>query len=182
MSFEQSETDRAMACMLMAGTIEAVQYKPPRVRVRSGDWVSSFLPWFSVAAGGVRHWRPPTVGEQAMVFSVSGQPEQGIVLAGLWTDQFPANDDRENITAMDWQDGARMEYDHEAHKLKMLLPPEGHAMLTIGGTTLEMKAGGVTLTNGTVKVVGGDVIADGVSLKQHKHTEQGDFAETSSAH
>ena len=87
MSFAESETDRMLSGMLMAGTIEAVDYQAARVRVRSGDWVSSWLPWSAQAAGQVRHWRPPSVGEQALILSPSGQPEQGMVLPGFYTEQ-----------------------------------------------------------------------------------------------
>ena len=44
MSFAESETDRMLSGMLMAGTIEAVDYQEARARVRSGDWVSTWLP------------------------------------------------------------------------------------------------------------------------------------------
>lgn len=40
--------------------------------------------------------------------------------------------------------------------------------LTIGGTTLEIGAGGIT-ANQTITVTGGDVVADGVRLKTHVH-------------
>ena len=95
MSFAESETDRMLSGMLMAGTIEAVDYQAARVRVRSGDWVSAWLPWVALAAGQVRHWRPPSVGEQVMILSPSGQPEQGMVMPGFYTDQHgqaPSND------------------------------------------------------------------------------------------
>ena len=147
MSFAESETDRMLSGMLMAGTIEAVDYQAARVRVRSGDWVSSWLPWGSLAAGQVRHWRPPSVGEQTMILSPSGQPEQGMVMPGFYTDQHSqANDNRPNITAQDWPDGAREHYDHEAHEYVLSVPAGGRIVLTIGATTLELRDDGTTLT------------------------------------
>lgn len=166
MSFEQSETDRMLAGLLVCGTIESVQYKPPRVRVRSGDWVSSYLPWKSMAAGNVRHWRPPSVGEQAMILSPSGLPEQGFVIAGFDTDQFPANDDRGNITATDWPDGAREHYDHDAHEYVLSVPAGGRIVLTIGGTKLEMKSDGTTLTTPKLTVDSPDSTFTGKVLIQ----------------
>lgn len=153
MSFAESETDRMLSGMLMAGAIEAVDYQAARVRVRSGDWVSSWLPWGSLAAGQVRHWRPPSVGEQAMILSPSGQPEQGMVMPGFYTDQHSqANDNRPNITAQSWPDGAREEYDHDVHEYKLSVPDGGRILLTIGDTTLELRADGVTLTTPKLKV------------------------------
>ena len=43
-------------------------------------------------------------------------------------------------------------------------------------------SGGLTVSGGSGAVVTGDVIADGISLKTHTHTEQGDGAETSGPH
>jgi len=42
--------------------------------------------------------------------------------------------------------------------------------------------GAAAVITGNLHVQSGDVTADGISLKQHTHTEQGDGAETSSAH
>lgn len=147
MSYPEVETDRMLSGMLIAGTIEAVDYAAARVRVRSGEWVSAWLPWASAAAGKVRHWRPPSAGEQVIILSPSGQPEQGMVLPGFYTDQHgQANDNRKNLTATDWPDGAREHYDHDAHEYMLSVPAGGRIVLTIGGTTLEMTANGTTLT------------------------------------
>lgn len=146
MSFAQSETNRMLAGLLIAGTIEAVDYSAARVRVRSGDWVSAWLPWKSGAAGEVRHWRPPSVGEQAMILSPSGQPEQGMVLPGFYSDQHgQGNDNRQNVTATNWPDGAREEYDHEAHAWRLAVPDGGSITLTIGATTLTLTGAGASL-------------------------------------
>lgn len=146
MSYAEAETDRMLSGMLIAGAVDDVQYRPYRVRVRSGDWVSAWLPCKSLAAGKVRHWRPASVGEQALIVSPSGMPEQGFVLSGFDTDQYPQNDDQENITAWDWPDGAREHYDHDAHEYKLSVPAGGRIVLTIGATTLELRDDGTTLT------------------------------------
>ncbi|WP_155714804.1 phage baseplate assembly protein V, partial [Burkholderia vietnamiensis] len=70
--YELGEIDRRMACMVQHGTVETVSYQPPQCRVRIGDWVSDWMPWKTAAAGVVRFWRPPSVGEQASMFAPSG--------------------------------------------------------------------------------------------------------------
>ena len=40
-------------------------------------------------------------------------------------------------------------------------------------------SGGLAVSGGEGAVVSGDVVADGISLKSHVHTEQGDGADTS---
>jgi phage baseplate assembly protein V len=41
--------------------------------------------------------------------------------------------------------------------------------------------GNIEVLQGDIKVFGGDILADEISLKNHKHTEQGDGADTSAA-
>jgi len=67
MNYALSELDRQVSGMILAGYVSAVQLKPPRVRVTSDDWESRWVPWFAFAAGKARHWRPPSVGEQAVL-------------------------------------------------------------------------------------------------------------------
>lgn len=126
--------------------------------------MSSYLPWKSMAAGDVRYWRPPSVGEQAMILSPSGLPEQGFVIAGFDTDQYPANDDRKNITATDWPDGAREHYDHDAHEYVLSVPAGGRIVLTIGATTMELRDDGTTLTTPKLLVDADDSTFTGTVL------------------
>lgn len=136
MTYPIAETDRQGSAMLLPGVIHAVDYPNARVRLESGGWVSAWLPWFSVAAGEVRHWRPPSVGEQAFLVNPSGMPEQGFVIPGVYSDQHgQANDNREQITATDWPDGAREHYDHDEHDYRHALPASGHVRITIGDST-----------------------------------------------
>ena len=45
-------------------------------------------------AGADREWDPPTIGEQVVLLSPSGNLAQGVVLTGLFSDLIPANGDR----------------------------------------------------------------------------------------
>lgn len=152
-AFKQSETDRKISSMMMIGVIEDIDYQNARVRVKSGDWVSAWLPWNSTAGGGVRNWRPPSKGEQAMILSPSGMPEQGLVIAGLYSNQHKnANDNKENITATDFPDGARKHYDHNNHSFVLNVPESGEIVLTIGETTLTLKGNETILKTPKLKV------------------------------
>lgn len=164
MSYELSEMDRRMATQIQAGTVAEIDCATARCKVKVGEWVSGWMPWGSLGAGAVRHWRPPSVGEQALLLCPSGESSAGFVLPGFYSDQHQqANDNRPNLTAQDYPDGARTEYDHERHCLKAYLPP--------GGTVEITASGGLKIT-GDVELIGrlkstGDVIAGGVSLIHH---------------
>lgn len=52
----------------------------------------------ALRAGANRGWDPPTVNEQVILFSPSGQLANGVVITGLPSDHIPANDDRPACT------------------------------------------------------------------------------------
>jgi len=149
-----AEITRLLENIVRFGTIEAVQMQPPRVKVKSGNIATTWLPWLNLRAGADREWDPPTIGEQVVLLSPSGNLAQGVVLTGLFSDLIPANGDR-----------AVIEYDSIAKRLLAVLPTGGKAQLTApGGVTI---LGNVDIT-GTV-TVSADVVASGISLVTHKH-------------
>lgn len=156
MSFELAEIDRRIATLLQAGCIEAVDHAQARCRVRVGEWVSAWLPWASLGAGQVRHWRPPSVGEQALVMSPSGDPASGFVLPGFYTTQHgDANDNRPGTVAWRMPDGTLIEYDWDTQHLNVIAT--GTASISIAGDA-NVQIGG----NANVQIGGwGQVVAQG---------------------
>ena len=145
--YDIGEIDRLIASIVQAGVIDSVQYDPPRCRVRNGEWVSALLPWKTFAAGRVRTWCPPSVGEQAIILAPSGTLAGAFVLAGFYTSTHGgANASAANITATDWPDGAYEHYDHDAHEYVFSVPAGGRIVFRIGGTQMEMTADGITQT------------------------------------
>ena len=205
MSYALSEMDRMLSGLIQPGSVEAVQLKPPRVRVGDGDgWTSGWVPWLAMAAGKARHWRPPSVGEQAILLCPSGEPAQGFALVGFYTDAL-GSDDRPDVVSWLMPDGAVIEYDHATgaalldgcktatinaadsvtvKSTRVLLDtPEAEITgnLKIGGALSQGGAGGGSATFAGDVNASGDVTAGGISLQQHHHTEQGDGAPTSAA-
>ncbi|KVT57981.1 baseplate assembly protein [Burkholderia ubonensis] len=140
------EIDRRMACMVQHGTVEGVTYQPPMCRVRIGAWVSDWMPWKTAAAGAVRFWRPPSVGEQATMFAPSGDLAGAYAIPGYYSDQHGGSARASPAeTAWDYPDGASEVYDHEKHEYRVDVPAGGRIVFRIGGTELELRADGVTL-------------------------------------
>ncbi|CAB5287167.1 phage baseplate assembly protein V [Burkholderia multivorans] len=140
------EIDRRMACMVQHGTVEEVSYQPPLCRVRIGDWVSDWMPWKTAAAGVVRFWRPPSVGEQASMFAPSGELAGAYAAPGYYSDQHGGSArSSPSETAWDYPDGASEVYDHEKHEYRVDVPAGGRIVFRIGGTVLELRADGATL-------------------------------------
>ncbi|AVJ23969.1 MULTISPECIES: phage baseplate assembly protein V [Pseudomonas] len=168
---------RMLENLIRFGVIAAVQMEPPRVQVKTGTLTTAWLPWLALRAGSDREWDPPTVDEQVILFSPSGQLANGIVITGLPSDHIPANGNRPGLHRRTYADGTVIEYDSVAHHLS--------ATLAEGGTTNLVSTGGINLVGdithkgnytqtgnqnvtGTV-TVSTDVIAANISLVNHPH-------------
>ena len=168
---------RMIENLIRFGTIAETQMKPPRVRVKTGELLTGWLPWIALRAGADTDWDPPTIDEQVILFSPSGQLANGIALTGIYSTANPANGEREGLHRRTYRDGTLIEYDSVAHHL--------NAVLADGGTTNLVSTGGITLigpithqgdytqtgnqtVTGTVSV-SVDVVAAGISLVKHTH-------------
>ena len=139
MSYPVAETDRQGSAQVIAGIVHEVDYDNARLRIESGGWISYWIPWTIRGAGEVREWRPPSVGEQCVIVCPSGTPENSFVVAYIYSDQHKqANDNPKEITATDWPDEAREEYDHDNHSHRHYWPPAAKSEHTVGGGTLTL--------------------------------------------
>lgn len=199
--FWAAEQARQLGNMIQFGTIAELDAAAARVRVTVGGNTTAWLPWLTLRAGQDRAWWAPEPGEQVVVLAPTGDMAQGLVLPGVYSDASPAPASSAEITRQQWKDGAFIQYDREAHRYDLDVPPGGYVKLRIGATTLLLEDGKATLTTpelvvdspqstftgavtvqgaleyqsgmtgtGSATVSGGDVIADGVSLKTHVHS------------
>lgn len=180
---EYAALSRLIENLIRLGTVAEVDHgslndhRPPRLRVQSGELLTGWLPWLTLRAGADRTWDPPTVGEQVVLFSPSGLTEQGIALTGLFSQTIPANGERAGLHRRTYADGAVIEYDSVAHRLRAILPEAGITDLTSpGGINIigpinhqgDYTQTGNQNVTGTV-TVSQDVIAASISLVKHKH-------------
>lgn len=114
-----AELNRRLDNLVRMGTVFAVDHSVAKCRVQLGALQSAWLPFVAQRAGNTRSWSPPTVGEQVIVLSPTGEPAAGVVLTGVYTaahDQPSASADKHVV---DFPDGARIEYDHVAGHLQV---------------------------------------------------------------
>lgn len=156
---------RRLDNMIRPGTVQAVDHAHARCRVKSGNLLSQWLPWFSRRAGNVRDWEPPTEGEQCIIISPSGELGAGLVLVGLNSDSFPAPSGNPNLDSRTYGDGTWMGYDMGSKEMTVIMTAGGKQILHIpAGIEIQ---GNVSIT-GTV-TVSQDVTASGISLVSHRH-------------
>jgi phage baseplate assembly protein V len=172
-----ADLSRRLENLIRLGTIAAVDPVAKRCRVQTGDLETDWLRWFALRAGEDRTWDPPSEGEQCMLFSPSGEPALGVVLVGLYSDQFDAPDDNPNRRRRTYRDGAVVEYDTETHTLRATLPAAGNVELVAPGGVFIVgdvsivgslsATEGATITGTITASV--DVDAAGISLVDHVH-------------
>ena len=152
--FRLIELARRLANVVRPGVVAETDYALARVRVEYGGpgAVTGWLPWLAARAGGDRSWWAPEIGEQVLILAPSGELSNGIVLAGLYQSNRPAPAASSDKHLVRYSDGAEIEYDRAAHRLRAVLPEGGAAEITApDGVTI---TGDVAIT-GDVTVTGG---------------------------
>lgn len=97
--------------LIRLGTVAEV--RSGECRVNTGANLSDWRPYIVLRAGRTRRRMRPSVGEQVLVFSPSGDLRGAIVLAGINQDAYPepaAGDDNGDLDRTEYPDGAVIEY------------------------------------------------------------------------
>ncbi|MGC5702329.1 phage baseplate assembly protein V [Pseudomonas sp. NFXW11] len=192
MSFVAATHDRLIAGLIIPCSVVAVDLLAGMVRVSDGaGWTSAWVRWHSQAAGKARHWRAPSLGEQGVLISPSGEPAQGTFVPGLYGNAGPQPDNREHVEVWRFEDGGSLVYDWQASSYSISLP-HGTVSIQVGASSalitdsaISAKAASISLSgpitlngdvqvNGALKVAGdinggGKIIDTGGNTPNHKH-------------
>lgn len=153
--------------LVRIGTISAVDYSTaaPRVRVKTGDLETNWLPWLEYRAGTTKTWNPLTVGEQVIVFSPNGEVADGIVLGGINSTNNPAPTDNKNHHMVRYPDGATFVYDHSSSALSISGVNKVNfnviSSININCPTINI--------NGSIFQSNGVIDSNGIIVDQHAH-------------
>ena len=154
-----TELQRRLANVIRLGFVHDADYPAARLRVRyagtpDSPVLTGWLRWIAPRAGPDREWDAPEVGEQVVVFSASGDLDQGLVLAGIFRDAYPALESVPTKHTRRYDDGAVFSYDREAHHLEATLPAGSSATIesdavTVRCATATINASGQVRVNGS---------------------------------
>ena len=178
------EALRRLANVVRVGAVAQVDLPNARARVRYGadpdGALTGWLPWIAGAAGEDRSWRPPSIGEQVLLLSPSGDLAAGWILPGAYSGAYPPPDDSAGKSVMHARDGAIISYDTKAHVLAAVLPAGGSASIEapdgIEITGDVEITGGVTIT-GNVDINGDAGASGAISSQASVSDPQGSMAE-----
>lgn len=189
---------RLLENVIRIGTVSAVDHATALCRVDSGELESDWLPWVERRAGHTRTWDPPTIGEQVILLSPSGEPAGGVALRGLYRDVHPAPSASASEHVVTYPDGARIAYDHASGALTAsgiqtatiqaavsvtLDTPTTHItgdvqidgtctvndLLTYGNGIAGTGGDNENLVSGNFVQVGGTLSSNGIVLDSHTH-------------
>lgn len=186
MSYASAQHDRMLAGLVMPCGVVGIDLAAAMVRVSDGaGWTSAWVRWHSQAAGKARHWRAPSLGEQGVLISPSGEPAQGTFVPGLYGNAGAQPDNRDHVEVWRFDDGGFLIYDWAASTYTIDLPA-GTVTVKVGGSSavvtdnsIDATATAITLTgavqiNGALRVTGdinggGKIIDTGGNTPNHKH-------------
>lgn len=170
---DPNDIQRLVGDLLREGTIETVDLGAGKCTVRlADDFVTGPIPWAASRLGRTRIWSPPSVGEQVLVASPEGDTLRAIVIGSLRSDAnpHPANN---GSTLIEFEDGATISYDPDAHDLMAYLPSNATVLVVARGGihfTGDLTIDGDIRSTGTI-TGDADVVGAGKSLKDHVHTK-----------
>jgi len=138
------EQDQRLARMIMPGKVAEVDAERYRVRLELGidaetgnAVLSPWVKWQSAAAGQVRDWTPPSVGEAMLLLSPSGTIGTGSrAMFGTFDDDHPPPTNAGNTRMWSFGD-ATVTFKGDALTLKV-----GDAEVTLTGTRITVAVGG----------------------------------------
>ncbi len=138
--FKVTELERRFENIMRIGTISVVDYGSASARVQIGENLTALRPWFTQRAGGDRTWWAPEIGEQVMLFSPSGDFNQGVILPAIYSSAAPAPSSDPNVHREVYADGFVIEHNRATkHTVLNAWDSEG---------TLELRAKNIILKTG----------------------------------
>ncbi|MEN8638496.1 phage baseplate assembly protein V [Pseudomonas sichuanensis] len=164
MSYASAMHDRMLAALVIPCRVVAVDLAAARVRVSDGDgWTSTWVRWHALAAGKARHWRVPSLDEQGVLVSPSGEPAQGTFVPGLYGNAGAAPDNRDHVEIWRFDDGGSLSYDWQASRYDIQLP-NGNASIRVGASTLQVSDAGITLETSAITLDATSIALDAASI------------------
>lgn len=192
-----AELNRKIANIIKQGVIAESDPARALVRVQHGELTTDWLPYFVPAAGNVSVHRPPSVGENCIILSPSGETANGLVLCGMASTSFPSPAQSADETVVKFPDGANINYNHSSGQMTLKavakLTIDAPDTLITGNVVIQKMttsnglltytagmsggggAGGGTIIKGEINHEGtltntGKITSNGVVLDTHIHT------------
>ncbi len=160
------------------GIVSAIDATKHRVRVKFEHLDGLESDWLAVRADSAYQNSTYDIPDKGSLVGciLDNNGETGMVLGCIYNDKDRPPADDNNLWVKEFSNGTRIEHNRSSGEVTV----SGCNVVNIDCPTNNV-AGNINVNNGTVTVINGDVIADGISLKGHVHSSPETGASTSSA-
>ena len=181
--------------LVRIGRVSAVDGATYRARVQWGEdpaCQSAWVRWKTAAAGDVKIWLPPTIGEEVEITSLDGDMRNAYISGSFFNDDNPPPSNELNKMVVTFKDGTRIEHDFSSgtmtitglsQLLETITSVITNADTTHNGNTThtgDINNSGQLKQSGAAAFTGGISGSGGKSIDiNHAHREQGDGQPTS---
>lgn len=159
-----AEDQRKLHNIATIGTV--FEIKDDTMRLDVGDNQTDYLPIPALYAGQVSVWRCPSIGEQFLLVSPSGDLANAIPVMPIYSDQFPAPSHDPNEIRIRYNDTDFLSIKTTDSQLTLKM-----SEINFDGdlnVTGNVDVGKNVLVGGDIHSIG-DTVAGNISLKNHKH-------------
>lgn len=168
-----AEDQRKLHNIATFGTVFEINPAEATMRLQVGDNQTDYLPIPALHAGQVSVWRCPSIGEQFLLVSPSGDLANAIPVLSLYSDKYPSPSQDPNEIRVRYNDSDFLSIKTADSQLSLKIDD---VLFDVSQTTLtgDFTVQGNANINGNVQVAGnihsnGDTVAGSISLKSHTH-------------
>lgn len=167
------DLERRLQSFINRGIVTEVDYAAARCRVQIDSLVTDWLKFTAARIGNVKIWNPPSVGEQVLVISETGELETALVTTSFDYNDQPLPSANANTIEMHCKDGAAFIYNHNTHTLSVSLPDDSTTQ--INSNRIEISANDVSIssTNYSVACTAYAVDCQSYSLNSQSNSQNG---------
>lgn len=150
MNNHSPDIERRLQSFVNRGIVTQVDYAAARCRVQIDGLETDWLKFSAARLGNIKIWNPPSVGEQVLVISETGELSTGLVTTSFDYDDEPMPSANPDTIEIHCNDGAAFIYNHATHALSVSLPDD--STTTLRSSRLQISATAVDIDCATYRV------------------------------
>lgn len=144
------DLERRLQSFVNRGIVTQVDHARACCRVKIDGLETDWLAFASPRMGKVKIWNPPSVGEQVLVISETGELATGLVITSFDYANCPMPSENPDTVEMHCPDGAAFIYDQSTHALTVSLPDD--SITKIASSHIQLSATDVDITCANYRV------------------------------
>lgn len=167
------ENERRLQSIINRGIVTQVDHAAARCRVQIDGLETNWLKFTSARIGTVKIWNPPSIGEQVLVISETGELSTGLVTISFDYDDQPLPSANADTFEIHCDDGASFIYNHVTHNLGVTLPDESTTKINSSCILLSAIDIGINCTNYRVACDNYEISSSNYTLNSSTNSQNG---------